>query len=171
MTDAGTPDSGMPDSGTPDSGTPDSGTPDSGTPDSGTPDSGSLDSGVDPGMLDGGPPMNDGGSPLGEACTGSCPNGYLCYAADDEPPGICVPPCQEDDDCPSGYECSSLDVCVPAGRSDDNEDATPGASGGCTCRTAGHSGGSGSPHFALFLLAVTLGTWRRRSNKSVRTPA
>jgi MYXO-CTERM domain-containing protein len=154
-------DSGVPpvDSGTPmDAGmTPaDSGAPvDSGmTPaDSGTP---TLDSGMMPAE-------DAGGGGLGSTCNNTCAPGYLCWAADSEPPGICVPPCETSLDCPGGYRCAAaLGVCTPRTASDDDDDDVS-TSGGCGCRTAPHAPGAPWATFAALLGLITLGARRRRT--------
>jgi len=52
--------------------------------------------------------------PLGQSCTGACPNGYACWTTTGKPPGVCVPECGATSDaCPSGYGCdASLGVCT-----------------------------------------------------------
>ena len=145
-----------------------SGTMDAGmTADAGAPMDGSVptpDSGLP--MLDASTTAPDGGAadagrgdPLGESCTGTCPAGYLCFADDGVPPGICVPPCSSGTRCPAGYECSeSLDVCKPS--STHVESATPEPAG-CGCRTA-RTSKTADFGAAAWTLLLALGTSLRR---------
>jgi hypothetical protein len=123
---------------------------------------GMMDAGAVP---DAGTPdasMPNDGPPLGEECTSSCPSGYLCWAADGQPPGICVPPCTEARDCPSGYRCTAtLGACTP--RTSSSGDDSPGESGGCTCRTVGSAPRTSSPWLALGLALGAFAAARRRS--------
>jgi hypothetical protein len=52
--------------------------------------------------------------PLGLSCTGQCPGSYKCWAANGQPPGICVPECSSaNPSCPAGYSCDpSLNACT-----------------------------------------------------------
>ncbi len=76
-------------------------------------------------------PVDAGPDPLGEACTGTCTNGYQCLSGDGKS-GICVPACDATTACPGGYDCDDgLNVCVP--QSDPNKAAdNSGDSSGCT---------------------------------------
>jgi MYXO-CTERM domain-containing protein len=132
---------------------------DAGAPmDAGVPDSGLPLMDASAAMPDGGTP--DAGNPLGEPCTGTCPAGYLCYADDGVPPGICVPPCNAGTRCPVGYECSeSLDVCTRS--STRVESATPEPAG-CGCRTAGTSSSEDLGALAWTLLLALGSVVRRR---------
>ncbi|HEY3499134.1 MAG TPA: trypsin-like serine protease [Polyangiaceae bacterium] len=103
------------------------------------------------------------GNPLGEECSGACSNGYLCYADDDEPPGICVPPCSVDRDCPREYECSQqLGVCVP-----EEEERTPKDESGCGCRTAPMTAGLDQA-WGILSLAGFFAVGLRRRRRSPR---
>ena len=45
-------------------------------------------------------------------CTGSdCPDGTICYGADDDGEGICLRSCEDDSDCRVDYTCDSDDTC------------------------------------------------------------
>jgi MYXO-CTERM domain-containing protein len=167
--DAGMPmDSGMPaDAGATDSGTSDSGmSTDSGAPvdasasGGGTGTAGSGGSGSTMGRAGSGGRAGGENGGLGESCSSTCASGYLCYAADDIPPGICVPPCSEaEKDCPNDYECAvRLGVCVP----EERRRNTDGDDGGCGCRTARASSALDHAWGILALGAVFAGTLRRR---------
>jgi MYXO-CTERM domain-containing protein len=95
--------------------------------------------------------------PLGTACSGDCPGTYQCYAANNAPPGICVPPCGVSSAaCPSGYSCSeALNVCTPAQSTFKAE-----ASGSCAVSQARSGGGSSA--FATLLALGALWFGRRR---------
>jgi len=109
--------------------------------------------------------------PLGESCTNACAGGYLCYSMTGEPPGICVPPCAEQSDCPSDYTCSTaLGACTPAvetpdasldASTNDDEGDSPSAKDGCGCRTAG-APTNGAPLLLAGALVLALGARRRR---------
>jgi len=133
---------------------PDAGNP---RPDAGTAGT-SGTSGMDASTPDASP--MDGGSPLGEACTNACRDGFLCYADDNEPPGICVPPCDTTSDCPDGYHCSSLKACTPDSHGG-SDDATE-TSTSCNCRTPGRASGTGAPWLVLAFLASSFAGLRRR---------
>jgi MYXO-CTERM domain-containing protein len=52
--------------------------------------------------------------PLGSSCTNGCPGAYVCWAASDKPPGICVPQCSpQQSQCPGDYSCDAeLGACL-----------------------------------------------------------
>jgi MYXO-CTERM domain-containing protein len=175
MMDAGDPmDAGsMMDAGDPmDAGGPiDAGDPfDAGNPmmDAGVPP---IDSGV---PLDSGSPLPDSGAPadagggggLGSPCSSSCQPGYECWSSTSKPPGICVPPCDSNSDCPDDYTCTeAVGVCTPEPEGGDDDD-DGGTSASCGCRTAPHAPGAPFATFATLLGLVTLQVRRRRTAKS-----
>jgi MYXO-CTERM domain-containing protein len=113
------------------------------------------------------PPPDAGGGGLGSPCTSTCDPGYLCWSSTAEPPGICVPPCASEADCPNDYTCTeSVGVCTPRPESSDDDDDGVGTSASCGCRTAPHAPGAPLATFATLLGLVTLQVRRRRSAKS-----
>ncbi len=161
-----TPDAGMP---TPDAGTP---MPDAGAPaDAGTTPDGGADAGDAsvPPSSDAGTPGDGGtvdgggmpGDPIGEACTNTCRNGYLCWADDGMPPGMCVPPCAGNAACPSGYVCTaSVGACTPVPLA---PESVPESGAGCGCRTAPTAPGRDLTACALFAAGIAAARVRRRS--------
>jgi MYXO-CTERM domain-containing protein len=154
---AGTGSGGIAGTGSGGTGTAGAGT--AGTPSAGT--GGSPTAGTGPGSSGGG--NTAGRDPTGTSCTNSsCPNGYLCYAAD-EPPGICVPACSSlDTECPTGYACD-----VRVGACEPEEDDKPSrrrnqSDEGCGCRTAPASSRADQAWGILALAGIFAGTLRRR---------
>jgi uncharacterized protein (TIGR03382 family) len=100
-------------------------------------------------------------SPLGEACQGAndCPGTYQCYAATDQPPGVCVPPCATSGAaCPTGYACSaSLKVCTP------NSAKTMGGKASSSCALSAPNRSSNGAFAALLVLGFAWLGRRRRS--------
>ncbi len=156
-TDATTMDGGVPtDAGT-DASPPDDAGTDAAPDDAGADASDPGDAGVEPTDAD----------PLGESCTGGCAGGYLCYSQSGKPPGVCVPPCQTESECPTDYVCTTaLHACTPAPESPDastdTADDDPPPDGGCGCRTAG-TPASGAPLWLAGALVLAFGARRRRA--------
>ena len=100
------------------------------------------------------PAWSSGISELGRACNGACPDDLVCYTATDRPPGICVPRCESDASCPSGYVCSTeLRACTPP-----RHDAAPD---GCSLRRGTAPSGAAAVLIALVFAAT--GVRRRRT--------
>jgi hypothetical protein len=124
-------------------------------------DAGTPDSGAEP---DAGPgdaaPADD---PLGDSCSGPCPNDYACFSETNEPPGVCVPRCTDvNDGCPLGYSCSeSLGACIPDQEPSKTREQT--GESGCSLVTRPEV-----PRLPATLLAVSIvavGAWRRRVHR------
>jgi hypothetical protein len=102
------------------------------------------------------------GGPLGKECSGTCSDGYVCYASSGKPPGVCVPSCTDDDEeCPSDYRCDQgLSACVPKDDGKSKDD-------GCAVVRAG---ANASGHGAAFAAALGLAAafWSRRTRSSRR---
>lgn len=94
---------------------------------------------------------------VGEACDSRCGGTLACFSESGTPPGICVPRCQTDDDCPTDYACAeSLSVCAPKGSS-----ALASSDSGCAVGDASR-GGSPTGVVAIVLAAATVWVSRRR---------
>jgi hypothetical protein len=114
--------------------------------------------------MDSGTAQPDAG--LGKSCNNACAPGFLCWSESSEPPGICVPPCGRDADCPDSYRCTrSLGVCTPAPESTDDDDDGTRTAAGCSCRTAPRAPGAAWAALSTLLGIVTLGARRRRAAK------
>jgi MYXO-CTERM domain-containing protein len=123
---------------------------------------GSTGGGVTPGGSTNGGQSGSAGrpaSPLGQPCDETCTLGFVCYAEDGTPPGICVPPCSSTDrECPRDYECStSRGLCRP-----DDDDRKPADEGGCGCRVAAGSNASERTWGILALAGIFAVRLRRR---------
>ncbi len=90
-------------------------------------------------------------SPLGQACTSSCADGYACYSATGTPPGACVPRCSATNStCPATYTCStSIGACLPKG-----DGASSGSSGGCAVSSVPAGGTAAASIVALLGLLL-----------------
>ena len=123
-------------------------------PDAGTPDSGT--------------PITDPG--LGDACTGTCASGLLCYSATGTPPGECVPACSaQNTTCPARYQCSlKLGACTPSTATDagttsgDDDDDSNGKDTGCGCRVTPVSEATAGTWQSIPLLVLFGVVLRRR---------
>jgi hypothetical protein len=120
-------------------------------------DAGAPDSGPGP---DASPEDAGSDDPLGQACTGPCPNDYACFSETNEPPGICVPRCSSVNDvCPPGYACSeSLSACIP----DQGTNETRNHAGETGCSLVTRPESPRLPATLLASLLVAMGAWRRR---------
>jgi MYXO-CTERM domain-containing protein len=100
--------------------------------------------------------------PLGLSCTGQCPGAYVCWAADNMPPGICVPQCNaQQTTCPAEFSCDlGLGACL---RDADIPQGKLKQGGGCSVASVGSSSESPSGAWASLLLLGAL--WRRRRPK------
>lgn len=94
-------------------------------------------------------------SPLGQACSSSCADGYACYSSSGTPPGVCVPRCSAtDSSCPATYTCStSVGACIPKG------DGASGSAGGCAVSSVSATGSGAA--FVVALLGLLLVERRR----------
>jgi MYXO-CTERM domain-containing protein len=102
-----------------------------------------------------------GRDPTGDPCTTSCPNGFVCYAADGDD-GVCVPSCSSNDTaCPIDYTCNvRLGACEPD--DDDDHKRRRNEDEGCGCRTAPVSSRADQAWGILALAGIFAGTLRRR---------
>lgn len=121
-------------------------------------DAGAPDSGTGPDASPG--DAGSGDDPLGDSCTGPCPNDHACFSETNEPPGICVPRCNHINDvCPPGYACSeSLGACIPD--QEPNETRKHAGDSGCSLVPRPELARLPATWLALSLVAV--GAWRRR---------
>jgi MYXO-CTERM domain-containing protein len=103
--------------------------------------------------------------PLGLSCTGQCPGAYVCWAADNMPPGICVPQCNaQQTECPAEFSCDlELGACL---RDADIPKAKLKQGGGCSVASVGGSPASTSGAWAALLLVGALWRGKRRKRQA-----
>lgn len=100
--------------------------------------------------------------PLGLSCTGSCPGSYVCWAANNKPPGICVPKCSAQQSmCPASFTCdTALGACIKPSALPKPKAAD---SSGCSVTPVGLAGGSGTGPWLVGLLFGAL--WGARARR------
>jgi hypothetical protein len=100
--------------------------------------------------------------PLGLACNGTCPGSYVCWTADNKPPGICVPQCSAQQSmCPPDFSCeAALGACI---KQSALPQASPTQSSGCSVAPVGLAVG---PRDGLWLTGLLFGAlWGARARR------
>ncbi|WP_437308854.1 hypothetical protein [Sorangium sp. So ce388] len=60
------------------------------------------------------PCFNEGNNFFPPCFEGDCQDDALCFRCAPQTPGVCIPPCAADADCPTGSACDESKRCVPS---------------------------------------------------------